>query len=215
MSRVVPNPEWGPCKVDGCGEPIYVKEHGYCVAHYHRWRKYRNALHFPDPYAESHTKVALEARFWKNVDKGGECWEWTGSRSNGYGRTVIGSKATGTRRSIGAHRLSWLLHFGPIADGFQVCHTCDNRSCVRPAHLFLGTSADNNHDRDWKGRAKLPPVVLGSARPSSRLTEEQVAEIRGLYATGLHSQQALANRYGIGQMTVSSIVRRQTWRHVA
>jgi len=75
------------------------------------------------------------------------CWEWTaGKFTDGYGCFHFEGK------EIGAHRVAWMLHNGPIPEDRMVCHTCDNPGCVNPSHLFLGTATDNNHDRDRKGR---------------------------------------------------------------
>lgn len=86
-------------------------------------------------------------RFWDKVHKTETCWEWSGQRTaQGYGRIKIGLQP------VVAHRWMWEQEYGPIPDGTLVCHHCDNPPCVRPEHLFLGTHADNAHDRNYKGR---------------------------------------------------------------
>lgn len=92
--------------------------------------------------------IPIEERFWQNVGVSADCWEWQGTKdSKGYGLI------TDRRKNIGAHRLSWQLCYGPIPDGLYVCHSCDNPSCVRPEHLFLGTNQDNQRDASAKGRS--------------------------------------------------------------
>lgn len=99
--------------------------------------------------------------FWAKVNKDGPtlrpelgpCWEWTGYRARGYG---VMRRASLYRFQIATHRYSWMLANGPIPDGLLVCHRCDNPPCVRPDHLFLGTTADNTRDRDAKGRGRHP-----------------------------------------------------------
>lgn len=94
-------------------------------------------------------------RFWAKVRKSDNgCWEWTANGNNyGYGKLRVGSRTDGSRRSIRAHRLAYELACGPIPVGMNVCHRCDNRRCVRPDHLFLGTTQDNIRDRVAKGRS--------------------------------------------------------------
>lgn len=91
------------------------------------------------------------ARFWNNVEMipFHDCWEWSGAtKSRGYGSLGVSS----TRRSEGAHRISWMIHYGIIPKGLCVCHKCDNPGCVKPDHLFLGTYKDNMLDCSRKGR---------------------------------------------------------------
>jgi hypothetical protein len=110
--------------------------------------------HIIDPMARLGCGIAPVVRFWSFVDVSDGCWEWTdGYKQKGYGRF------TGTGVSVLAHRFSWELHRGPIPNGLYVCHKCDNPSCVRPDHLFLGTAADNVADMISKGRHKKPPAT--------------------------------------------------------
>lgn len=97
-----------------------------------------------------------EERFWSKVQKMSKdnCWEWTGFRNdNGYGYMQVYGKNIRPRKKIGAHRMSYIIHFGDIPKGFCICHKCDNRNCVNPNHLFLGTYNDNIQDMIKKGRA--------------------------------------------------------------
>ncbi len=95
----------------------------------------------------------LEQRFWNKVEKTESCWNWTASRdSNGYGQINGGKDRNG--RHYNAHHVAWELCFGQIPKGMEICHKCDNRSCVNPTHLFLGNRSDNMQDASKKGRMK-------------------------------------------------------------
>lgn len=152
----------------------------------------------------------LADRFWSYVDKGPDCWLWNGCNDgdDGYGRIKLG------RRNIGSHRASWLIHFGEIPDGLQVCHTCDNPPCVRPEHLFLGTNRENSLDCVNKGRNK-PPDNRGSRSGVSKLTEADVIAIRAAYTPQKHGSKAkLAEHFGISIGTLSAIIWRRRWKHI-
>src|SRR3954470_5960578 len=136
-------------------------------------------------------------RFWPKVERRGsdECWPWVGARQQtGYG---ILFKSSRPRRWHLAHRLSWELHNGPIPGGLHVLHRCDNPPCVNPAHLFLGTQADNNRDRGRKGR-NGGHKIRGAANGRAKLSPTDVAAIRRAYGDGA-TQVALAARFGVSQ----------------
>lgn len=141
------------------------------------------------------------ARFWARTmvaEQG--CWLWQGRPTGeGYSRIYV----AGLR--LGAHQVSYLIHVGDIPDNMKVCHTCDVRMCVRPDHLFLGTSADNSADMVQKGRSSHK--VPGTAK----LTERHVRAIRLLYRHAGVSQYELAARFGVKQPQISAIVNRKQW----
>jgi hypothetical protein len=150
-----------------------------------------------------------EERFWAKVDKNGSngCWIWTaGLIRNGYGGFALEH-----RKCIPAHRYSWGLKNGhlPRDGSICVCHHCDNRRCVNPDHLFLGTHGDNARDRTLKGRG-----TRGERMPAAKLTEQDVRDIRGRWNAGSATQTAMAKEYGVSQAVISSAVLRKTWAFV-
>lgn len=155
----------------------------------------------------------LSVRFWRFVNKTEGCWIWAGGIDTaGYG--FISFVKDGKGYHIRASRLAWMLAFGDIPAGLWVLHRCDNRRCVNPEHLFLGTRSDNMRDAYQKGRSSLqiPGVVpKGEAHHNAKLTEGEVREIRERAAGG-EQQKALAVEYGVSGPTISCIVRNVYWR---
>lgn len=150
-----------------------------------------------------HTALPMPDRFLAKVDRRGSCWEWLGCRNRlGYGQFLFGGESK-------AHRVAFRLFVGPITGGLYVLHRCDNRACVNPEHLFLGTQADNVHDMVSKGR-HVVHRSFGEANPMAKLTREQVAAIRSAVDAGV-TQRSLCQPYGVSPMTISRIVRRQAW----
>jgi hypothetical protein len=151
-----------------------------------------------------HTAAPMPQRFWGRVDRSGDCWEWRGNFMwQGYGVFWI----DGQNRM--AHRVSWSLAFCPIPRGQMVLHHCDNTSCVNPAHLFLGTQADNMTDKVTKGRQ-----ASGERAGTARLTRETVAAIRRAADAG-ETGKALARRFGVGNSQACRIIRGESWKGVA
>jgi HNH endonuclease len=137
------------------------------------------------------------------------CWIWTLSLDGrGYGQLWWGGQ------KMQAHRASWIEHNGPIPDGLCVCHHCDNRSCIRPGHLFLGTHADNTYDMIAKGRADLSRGYLGETHPKAKLTERQAAEVKWLLANTSWPQTRIGEKYGVGRNVINDISNRRSWTHV-
>lgn len=151
-------------------------------------------------------------RFWAQVDttpgqsKG--CWNWKGKpKEDGYGQFLV--KTDGKQKLYKAHRYSWELHNGPIPPGFMVCHTCDNRMCVKPEHFFLGTHKDNSQDMVQKGRS-----CLGQKNGRTGLTDQQAKEILlGFFKDGVPKKELL-KRYPIGYTALGFLLRGQSWVHV-
>jgi hypothetical protein len=176
--------------------PSYVKKGGgnYCGQQCYHARPVKRAL-------------SLEDRFWSKVQRGGpdECWPWTASKTDeGYGSF----KWSVERR---AHRAAWILTRGPIPDGLDVCHTCDNPPCCNPAHFFLGTNGDNNADRHAKGRSGS---ARGEQNGNAKLTASAVLEIRAARKRGVRLID-LATQFGVSIAVVHAAATGKTWRSIA
>lgn len=134
------------------------------------------------------------------------CWEWDGSvRGDGYGDIRRGGP------KILAHRLSWSAFHGEIPKDMCVLHRCDNRSCVNPTHLFLGTYADNNADRAAKGRSA---DTHGEKHPRSLLSNKDARRIVYLWSMGSMTQKTIGDLYGVSNSAVSKIVTGKHWSTV-
>ena len=190
------------CTVSGCNNKPIAK--GLCVKHYQR-----NQTHgSPTGGAPERSRAPIAERFWSWVDVGepDQCWPSRGCLRGASGHVNFQANGKGNY----AHRVAWELTHGPVPDGLHVLHHCDNPPCCNPAHLFLGTHADNMADMAAKGRYRVIPQP-GERNPQAKLTEPEVVTIRRRYAAGGISQAALAREYGVSPALVGMIVRRQIW----
>jgi len=152
---------------------------------------------------DAHYKRSSPKDFWLNVNigKSNECWEWNAS----YGTTGYG-QVTYQRKVWKTHRLSYFLTYGKIEQ--CVCHTCDNRKCCNPSHLFLGSRDDNVKDCIQKKRH-----ACGEKVSSTKLTEKQVIEIRRLHSLG-KTPVEISTLFGVAQWTVVDVIKKNTWKHI-
>lgn len=159
-------------------------------------------------YPKNRKSKTMEERFWEKVNKKSdeECWEWEGScRSDGYGQINRGKRCLGMES---AHRASWMIHFGEIPDKLHILHKCDNKLCVNPKHLFLGTNEDN-----MKDKVKKNLQMKGENVHSSKLTVEDVIEIRKTYRPWKRGYTApeLAKKFGVSDGAIRCVISRRNW----
>jgi hypothetical protein len=136
-------------------------------------------------------------RYLAGVVVGPGCWPWTRGTARGYGAIHVGE------RTLYAHRVGYELVHGPVLGGKYACHTCDTPLCARPDHVFPGTQRDNLADMARKGRWR---------NGSTKLTAEQVADIRRRYVAGGVTQKALGDEYGVRDSTICNAIKGVTWR---
>lgn len=143
---------------------------------------------------------SIEERFWSKVDKRGEdeCWLWTAAvYVDGYGRLYVDG------RDVTSSRASFYLHNGVMPPStIDVCHTCDNRACVNPRHLFLGTRKDNMQDAARKGR-----MPRGDRSVHSVLTRDQAQRV----AFDKRPIEVIARELGVGRWAINAVRLGRTW----
>lgn len=149
----------------------------------------------------------IESRYDVNPENG--CWEWNASNSGGGPGNCYGT--LNREGHYKAHRYMYEKKVGPIPEGHEVMHKCDNTLCVNPEHLMTGTHQDNMEDKVRKGRCALNRGVENAA---AKLTPAKVREVRASLSRG-EQCASLGRKYGVSEVAIGLIKRGKTWRHVA
>lgn len=151
-------------------------------------------------------------RFWRYTEKRDGCWRWNGTRApNGYGMLFVDNLVSQvrSRRTMSAHRFSYLLHYGGLPEGMYICHKCDVKDCVNPDHLYAGTPKQNIQDTLERGQ-----YPRGERNGRAKLTAIQVKMARILYDAGMGTYADLAKAYGVNTASMCSAIRGTTWKQV-
>lgn len=145
------------------------------------------------------------SRFWSKVARlePNDCWEWQGKiQRDGYGKFSVGKK------SVVSHRFSYTLSNGHIPSGLLVCHSCDNRKCVNPSHLWLGTMSDNMQDASRKGRMDYS----GERNSQATITLDDARVIKRRRLSG-EQLKDVAKDFGISIQQVNAIAKGRSWKN--
>ena len=186
------------CKVVGCDRQVVAR--GLCHTHYQSRRRSGELRVEPRPHG------TLEERFFAKVKMGDGCWEWLGAKSGkGYGFLQQGGRGT---PMMLAHRISYKIANGPIADRQYILHACDNPGCVNPKHLRAGTQSENIKEAFAKGR-KTAPIAFGESNPRSKLTLEQAKFIKA-HPELPHTE--LADLFGLSPNCIRGVRIGRTWK---
>lgn len=193
----------GPCSVDGCPSSMVVK--GMCAVHWGRTKRGLD-LHAPIVTKLHTDNLAEKLRLYAPEGEPDECWEWT----RGFGRRGYGAISVGSGRSRPAHVVAWEVANGKrVPKGMVVRHTCDNPPCTNPAHLLIGTNAENSADMVERGRQ-----VKGSQVRGAKLTESDIPTIRALAGDGM-TYRKIAEKFNVSRSLIGLVVSRKIWKHVA
>lgn len=191
------------CSVVGC-EKNGKLVRGWCQVHYRRWERTGNPVQVTRCLPGQSTEDRLRFYGWTVTETG--CWEWNGARkSQGYGVLNVNGK---TAR---VHRLAYEAWVGPIPEGLDLRHKCDNPPCMNPDHLEPGTRRQNVQDMVSRKRYNTDNTPRGENHGRAKLTNQDVLDIRMEYATGRITQKALSVIYSVHRDTISRIILGISW----
>jgi hypothetical protein len=184
------------CSIEHCATTTRRKE--LCDKHYRRNRLNGDPLITKRPGLE----LSPAERLARGTNKAGDCWIWTAGGVR-YGKTSVEGKSTAV------HVLAYELSNGPVPEGLVVRHSCDTPKCVKPAHLSVGTPAQNSRDMTTRDRQ-----AKGIRQGSAKMTDATVMDCREAYFSGSATVTQLARQYGITNSAIGKIVTFKTWKHV-